>query len=48
MFVFRDYRDLKGLVQEMGEIKICFVLGAKPFKKRPYKLCHKYKDIFNR
>jgi hypothetical protein len=29
----RDYKDLKGLVQEMGEMKIDLIPGAKPIKK---------------
>ena len=41
----RDYKDLKGLVEEMGEIKIDLLLNATPIKKRPYKLAHKYKEI---
>jgi len=36
-----DYRDLKELVKEMGEIKIDLIQGAKPIKKIPYKLAHK-------
>jgi hypothetical protein len=41
----RDYKDLKGLVQDMGEMKINLIPGANPIKKRPYKLAHKYKPI---
>ena len=41
----RDYKDLKGLVKEMGEMKIDLNLEAKPVKQIPYKLAHKYKDI---
>ena len=41
----RDYKDLKGLVKEMGEMKIDLLLEATPVKKRPYKLVHKYKEI---
>ena len=41
----RDYKDLKGLVEEMGEMKIDLLLEATPIKKRPYKLAHKYKEI---
>ena len=41
----RDYKDLKGLVQEMGEMKIDIKLEAKPVKKIPYELAHKYKEI---
>ena len=33
-----DYKELKGLVQEMGEMKINIKPDARPFKKRPYKL----------
>ena len=29
----------------MGEIKIDIKPEAKPIKKRPYKLAHKYKEI---
>ena len=29
----------------MGEIKIDLLPNAKPVRKRPYKLAHKYKDI---
>ena len=41
----RDYKDLKGLVEEMGEMKIDLLPDATPVKKRPYKLAHKYKEI---
>ena len=41
----RDYKDLKGLVQEMGEMKIDNKPDVRPVKKRPYKLAHKYKEI---
>ena len=44
-FFARDYKDLKGLVEEMGEIKIDLLLEATPIKKKPYKLAHKYKEI---
>ena len=37
----RDYKDLKGLVQEMGEMKIDTKPDVWPVKKRPYKLAHK-------
>ena len=43
----RDYKDLKGLVQEMGEMKIDTKPDVRPIKKRPYKLAHKYKEIDN-
>jgi hypothetical protein len=33
----RDYKDLKGLVKEVGEINIAMIPRAKPMKKRPYK-----------
>ena len=39
----RDYKDLKWLVAEMGEMKIDIKPDARPVKKRPYKLDHKYK-----
>ena len=41
----RDYKDLKGLVEEMGEMKIDLLPKAILVKKRPYKLAHKYKEI---
>ena len=41
----RDYKDLKGLVHEMGEMKIDIKPEARSIKKRPYKLAHKYKEI---
>ena len=31
----RYYKDIKGLVQEMREMKIELLLDAKPFKKKP-------------
>ena len=40
-----DYKDLKGLVREMGEMKIDIKHDARLVKKRPYKLAHKYKEI---
>ena len=44
----RDYKDLKGLVHEMGKMKIDIKPDARPIKKRPYKLAHKYKEIFKK
>ena len=45
-YVFiRDYKDIKGLFHEMGEMKINIKPDARPVKKRPYKLAHKYKEI---
>ena len=44
----RDYKELKGLVQEMGEMKIDTKPDVQPVKKRPYKLAHKYKEILKR
>ena len=41
----RDYKYLKGLVEELGEMNIDLLLEATPIKKRPYKLAHKYKEI---
>ena len=38
-----DCTYLKGLVHEMGEMKIDTKLDVRPVKKRPYKLAHKYK-----
>ena len=40
-----DYKYLKGLVAEMGEMKIDIKPDAQPIKKIPYKLDHKYKEI---
>ena len=45
-YVFaRDYKDLKGLIEEIGEIKIDLLPEGTPIKKIPHKLAHKYKDI---
>ena len=45
-YVFaRDYKYLKGLVEQMGEMKIDLLPKATPNKKRPYTLAHKYKEI---
>ena len=41
----RDYKDLKGLVHEMGKMKIDIKPDAQPVMKGPYKLTHKYKYI---
>ena len=40
----REYKDLKGLVHEMGEMKIDIKPDVRLVKKRPYKLAHKYKE----
>lgn len=40
-----DYKDLKGLVEEMGEMNIELIPGEKTIKKWSYKLAHKYKPI---
>lgn len=40
-----NYQYLKGLVKQMGEMKINLIPGENPIKKRPYKLAHKYKPI---
>ena len=42
---FPYYKDLKGLLQEMGEMKIELLPNAKLVNKRTYKIAHKYKDI---
>ena len=39
----RDYKDLKGLVEEMGEMKIDLLPEATPVKNRPYKLAQSTK-----
>ena len=41
----RYYKYLRGLVHEMGEMKIKIKPDVQPVKKRPYKLAHKYKEI---
>ena len=41
----QDYKYLKGLVQEMGEMKIDIKRNARPVRKIPYKLDKKYKEI---
>lgn len=41
----RDYKDLKGLVKEMGKMKTDLLPDPTLVKKRPYKLAHKYKEI---
>jgi hypothetical protein len=40
-----DYKYLKGLVEEMGEMKIELIPQAKLIKNKTYKLAHKYKPI---
>ena len=42
MFFPSDYKELKGLVEEMGEMNIEVIPGEKPNKKWWYKLEHKY------
>ena len=39
----QDYKDLKGLVVEMGEMNMDIKPDAQPVKKRPCRLAHKYK-----
>lgn len=41
----RDYKYLKGLVEEMGEMKINLLPEVTPMKNTPYKLAHKYKEM---
>ena len=41
----RDYKYLRQLVHEMGEMKIDTKPDVRPKKKRPYKLAYKYKEI---
>ena len=43
-----DYKDLKVLVAEMGKMKIDIKPDARPVKKMPYKLAHKYKEIIQK
>ena len=45
MYLLETIKDLKGLVHEMGEMKIDIKPDVRPVKKRPYKLAHKYKEI---
>ena len=40
-----EYKNLKGLVEEMGEMKIDLLSEATPIKQKPYKIAHKYKEI---
>ena len=40
-----DYKYLKGLVHEMGEMKINTKPDVRTVKKRPYKIAHNYKEI---
>jgi ribosomal protein S17E len=40
---FRDYKDFKGMVKKMGEMKIDLMPRARSIKKIPNKLAHKYK-----
>jgi hypothetical protein len=41
----KDSKDLKGLVEEMGEMKNALICGANLINKRTYKLAYKYKEI---
>ena len=41
----RYYKYLKGIVHEMGEMKINIEPDVELVKMRPYKLAHKYKEI---
>ena len=41
----REYKYIKGLVHEMGEMNIDIKPDIWPVKKIPYKLSHKYKEI---
>jgi len=41
----RDYKDLKGPMVEMVEVKIDLILATKPIKKRMYNLAHKSKSF---
>ena len=42
------FKNLKGMVKDMGEMKIELLPDSRPVKKRLYKLGHKYKDIDNK
>jgi hypothetical protein len=39
----KGYKDFKGMVKKMGEMKIDLMPRARPIKKRPNQLAHKYK-----
>jgi ribosomal protein S17E len=39
----RDYKDFKGMVKKVGEMKINLMPRARPIKKISNKLAHKYK-----
>ena len=41
----QDYKDLKGLVAKMSEMKLEIKPDSRSVKKRPYKLAYKYKEI---
>ena len=43
-----DYKYIKWLVEEMGEMKNGLLTNANPFKKYSYKVSHKYKYIINK
>jgi ribosomal protein S17E len=44
----RDYKDIKGLVEEMREVKNKMILDEKLVKNQPYILVYKYHDIVKR
>ena len=48
MVFFKETINIKGLVQENGEMKIDMMPNAKPVKKCSYKFPHKKKDIVNK
>jgi hypothetical protein len=42
------YKYLKGIVEEMGEMKIELIPRENPIKRWPYKLSHKYQLIIHK
>ena len=40
----KDFQDMKGIVKELGVMRIPLKLEAQPVKKRPYRLNLKYKE----
>lgn len=40
----KEFQDMKGIVEELGIMKIPLKPDARPIKKRPYRLNLKYKE----
>ena len=39
-----NFSEMKGIVGDLGEMKIALKLDAKPIKQQPYKLNTRYKE----